>query len=162
MLPESSLSVLSPSPMSMGILPSFSLCIFHSQRRLIMLIPARTPRSSSSSCGNGIPKPAMIASPINLSTIPPCSLIASTMMSKYSFNSVTVPCAPKASVIVVKLRTSEKSTVATVSWPPIMSLPSPMSWSAMLGSMYLDIVDFIRFSSEMSSIMIMVPRCPLA
>ena len=100
-----------------------------------MLIPARTPLSSSSSWGKGIPNPAMIASPINLSTMPPCSFMASTMMSKYSFSKATVPCAPNASVIVVKLRTSEKRTVAMVSCPPMMSLPSDISWSAMLGSM---------------------------
>ena len=79
-------------------------------------------------------------------------------MSKYSFSRATVPWAPRDSVIVVKLRTSEKRTVATVSWPPIMSVPSLISWSAMPGSIYRDIVDFILFSSEISSIMIIEPR----
>ena len=60
---------------------------------------------------------------------------------------------------MVKLRTSEKSTVARVSWPPIMSVPSAISWSAIPGAMYRDIVDFILFSSEISSITTSVPRC---
>ncbi len=43
--------------------------------------------------------------------------------SKNTLRSATVPCAPRDSVIVVKLRTSENRTVASVSWPPIISVP---------------------------------------
>ena len=68
---------------------------------------------------NGTYKPnaAMIASPINLST-PPCSVMHSTIISKYSFNNFTVPWAPKDSIIFVKLLKSENNKVAVVSNAP--------------------------------------------
>ena len=43
---------------------------------------ARTARSASSSCAVGVPHTAMTASPMNFSTVPPCSVIAWVAASK--------------------------------------------------------------------------------
>ena len=63
----------------------------------------------------------MIASPMNLSSIPPCCWMQSTMIVKYSFSSATVACGPSSSASVVKLRMSENSTVASTLLPPRIS-----------------------------------------
>ena len=149
-----------PIPWSMGIFPSAERLSLNTLRSVIMRMAARTARSGSSSCGTGVPKIHIIASPMNLSSIPPSSVMQSTMIVKYSFSSFTVPWAPSSSVIVVKHLTSEKRTVPTLCFPPIISSLSPaaMSWSANSGSIYLDIVDFILFSELISSIISMFPR----
>jgi hypothetical protein len=43
---------------------------------------ARTARSASSSCGNGRPNTAMIASPMYFSILPPCRVISAAMALK--------------------------------------------------------------------------------
>src|SRR5437870_7663587 len=47
-------------------------------------------RSASSSCAMGAPHSAMIASPMNLSSVPPCSNTTSTISVKYSVRSVAM------------------------------------------------------------------------
>ena len=47
-----------------------------------MEIAACTARSASSSWATGSPNAAMIASPMNLSSMPPCCWMHSTMMVK--------------------------------------------------------------------------------
>ena len=100
----------------------------------------------------------MMASPINLSSMPSSAWMQSTINVKYSFKSDTVPWGPNFSVRVVKLRTSENNTVHTDSVPPITSSPAASICSAMPGSMYRDIVDFMRFSELMSSIISRAPN----
>src|SRR3989454_7816086 len=65
-------------------------------------------RSASSSWGMGAPHSAMIASPMNLSNVPPCSNTISTISVKYSVRSVAMVSGLMVSDIGVKLRMSEK------------------------------------------------------
>ena len=52
-------------------------------------IAARRARSASSACARGAPQFAMMASPMNLSRVPPCSNTMSTISLKYSLSSFT-------------------------------------------------------------------------
>ena len=122
-LPDTTVSVLRPIPILTGSLPSERRVLFQILRSLIMEIAARIALSSSSSCAAGIPKAAIMASPINLSSMPPSRVMQSTISSKYSLSRVTVPWAPRASVSVVNPRISEKSTVAGTLCPPNKSAP---------------------------------------
>src|SRR5215211_5439216 len=71
---------------------------------------ARSARSGSSLCAIGAPQSTMIASPMNLSSVPPCSKMTSTISVKYSLRSWAMPSGPIASAIGVKPRMSLKST----------------------------------------------------
>ena len=135
MLPDTTTSVFRPMPMSTGRLPWPARTWFHSRKRLIMATAVRTARSSSSSWATGMPKAAMMASPMNLSSIPPSRWMQSTMISKYSLSRLTVACGPSSSVSVVKPRMSENSTVAVTLRPPSNSAPEASTWSAIEGSM---------------------------
>ena len=55
---------------------------FHSHNERIIAMPARIARSGSSSCATGRPKHAMIASPMNLSSIPPSWVMQSPIRLK--------------------------------------------------------------------------------
>ena len=135
MLPETMESVLSPMPMRMGFWPRCWRLVLSVRSSLIMAMAARRARSVSSPCGIGMPNSAMIASPMNLSSMPPSAVMQFTMIVKYSLSSATVPWAPSSSVRVVKERMSEKSTVASTLWPPRASPPPARRRSASPGSM---------------------------
>ena len=56
--------------------------LFTELRQIVFArVMARTARSASSGRGSGVPKVAMMPSPMNLSSVPPCSKIARTMRS---------------------------------------------------------------------------------
>jgi hypothetical protein len=82
MLPETIVSVFRPMPMSTGGRPSARRCSFQAASSRIIATAVRTARSTSSSCATGTPKPAMIASPMNLSSIPPSRWMQSTISVK--------------------------------------------------------------------------------
>src|SRR2546426_9249075 len=67
-------------------------------------------RSASASCAMGAPHSAMIASPMNLSSVPPCSNTTSTISVKYSVRSVAMASGLIVSDIGVKPRMSEKKS----------------------------------------------------
>ncbi len=123
MFPLTISSVLIPSPMSIAIIPLSLRAALNRSNSCNIPIPARTERSASSSLAKGRPNTAMIASPMNLSNMPPSFWRQSTIRVKYSFSRPTVPWAPRLSVRVVKLRTSENNTEASLIFPPRTSLP---------------------------------------
>ena len=59
-----------------------------------MATAARSARSGSSAWAIGAPQSAMIASPMNLSSVPPCSKITSTISVKYSVSSWAMASGP--------------------------------------------------------------------
>ena len=69
-----------------------------------------TAERSACSAGLGAPQMHMAASPMNLLTVPPCAATRSTTTSKYSLSSATTSLGPSFSEMVVKPRTSRKST----------------------------------------------------
>ena len=89
-LPVTTLSVFTPTPIPTGILSVFKRSAFHLRSSEIIAMDDLTAASAASSLGRGTPKPAIIASPINLSSIPPASVIQATIISKYSFSMDTV------------------------------------------------------------------------
>ena len=60
----------------------------------------------------------MIASPMNLSSVPPCSKITSTISLRYSLRSRAIASGSIDSAMAVKPRTSLKSTVTGRRSPP--------------------------------------------
>ena len=78
----------------------------------------------------GAPQSAMIASPMNLSSVPPCSKITSTISVKYSLRSWAIASGPIDSAIAVKPRMSLKSTVVGRRSPPCRMAPSCCAMSA--------------------------------
>ena len=78
----------------------------------------------------GAPQSAMIASPMNLSSVPPCSKITSTISLKYSVRSRAIASGPIDSAIAVKPRMSLKSTVIGRRSPPSRTAPSCCAISA--------------------------------
>ena len=74
---------------------------------------ARTPRTAWSSCDRGAFQKAMMASPSNLSIVPPSSWMMSTIAVRYSLRSAVRSSGVRASEIVVKPCTSEKKIVSS-------------------------------------------------
>ncbi len=65
----------------------------------------------------------MMQSPMNLSSTPPCSMTAETISPKYSFKKETTSSGSMPSLIEVKPRMSENSTVAVRRSPPSSTWP---------------------------------------
>jgi len=65
-----------------GLPAGFFQAFIEAMQSVIMRREALTARSGSSSWGKGVPKMAMMASPINLSSIPPSSVTTSTIRVK--------------------------------------------------------------------------------
>ena len=74
---------------------------------------AATARYVWSDSAMGAPQTAMISSPMNLSSVPSWRNTMSTMISKYSLSIETMVCGSSRSLIAVKPRMSENSTVAS-------------------------------------------------
>ena len=72
---------------------------------------ARTALSASSSCASGIPKTAITASPMNFSTVPPCSSSACSASSNHSDWTRRSDSGSSCSPIGVEPTQSQKSTV---------------------------------------------------
>ena len=100
-----------PMPISIGNSPRLILFEFNLPKLFSMPCAVFTEFIASSERGNGAPNSPIMASPINLSKIPSCSSIISTISDKYSFNIETVARAPISSERVVKPRISENSIV---------------------------------------------------
>ena len=82
MLPETTWAEFMPMPMSMGFWPTAARWALNTESWRIMAMAQRRARSSSSSCGSGVPNTAMMASPMNLSSMPPSACRQSTMRVK--------------------------------------------------------------------------------
>ena len=75
-----------------------------------MASAAATARSGSSSCATGAPNTAMVASPMCLSTEPPCSTISSSMRARKRSTMRRISSAPSVLDSSVKLQRSANST----------------------------------------------------
>ncbi len=130
MFPANTSPWLIPMPTPISGLPEAAHRRFSSSIACCIAIAASSARSGSSLWAMGAPQSAMTASPMNLSRVPPCSKITSTISVKYSLRNLATASGPMASAIAVKPRMSLNSTVTGRRSPPRRMAPSCCAMSA--------------------------------
>ena len=124
MLPANTSPKLIPMPMPSSGRPSLFHLAFIFSSSASWSTAQLIARSASSSCAIGAPHSAMIASPMNLSSVPECSNTISTISVKYSVSRVAISSGPMVSESGVKPRMSEKKITTGRFWPPSCTAPS--------------------------------------
>ena len=118
MLPANTSPKLIPIPISTCGLPSELQFSFSLRKTAIISIAACMAQSAASSLATGAPHRAMRASPMNLSSVPPCSNTIPTISVKYSVSSDAMSSGLIFSDIGVNPRMSEKNTTTGRLVPP--------------------------------------------
>ena len=129
MLPTTAGPAWMPMRWASGGSPRAARTALRLARAAIMPRAARTARSAASGIATGVPKVAMIPSPMNLSRVPPASKIAATMRSWYSDSSCSDWVGVSPAQVRVKPARSLNSTTTSCSRPPAWrkaALPSRM------------------------------------
>ena len=91
-----------------------------------MASAAATARSGSSSCATGAPNTAMVASPMCLSTEPPCSTISSSVRARKRSTMRRISSAPSVLDSSVKLQRSANSTATCRRSASRAARPAPL------------------------------------
>ena len=128
MLPANTSPKLMPMPMLMAGLPVVFQCSFSSTRARCISIAAAIALSASSSVESGAPHSAMIASPMNLSSVPPLRNTISTISVKYSRSRCATSSGAIFSDIEVKPRMSVNMITTSRLLPMSSFIASP--WPA--------------------------------
>mmetsp|Transcript_33118 Transcript_33118/g.53197 ORF Transcript_33118/g.53197 Transcript_33118/m.53197 type:complete len:211 (+) Transcript_33118:1377-2009(+) len=161
MLPEHTSPELTPIPILISDFPAFARNSLNLTSSFSISIAARQAFAASNAFVSGTPKTAISASPINLSTIPPCFVITSTMHEKYSLRVLKTSEAPHSSLKVVNPLISANKMLTRCFAPPNSNRPSRSRWSTKSGARYLSKVRLSFCSGVLSSIQSTIPRISL-
>ena len=124
MLPANTSPKLMPMPIASGWRPDSFHFAFIFSSVSIWSSAHCIARSASSAWAIGAPHSAMMASPMNLSSVPECSNTISTISVKYSVRRPAISSGFIVSDIGVKPRMSEKNTTTGRFVPPSATSPS--------------------------------------